>query len=99
MKKRRSKNHVKTNTNNIIIRGINENNLKNVSLSIPKGKIVILTGVFGLGKSSIVFDTIAIEPEQQLSEIFPLFHDNPPRISSIRVNAASKSITKMKNYQ
>ena len=44
---------------NIIIRGLNQNNLKNVSLDVPKGKIVVFTGVSGSGKSSIVFDTIA----------------------------------------
>ena len=45
----------------IIIRGLKQNNLKNVSLDIPKGKIVVFTGVSGSGKSSIVFDTIAAE--------------------------------------
>ena len=40
----------------IIIRGLRQNNLKNVSLDIPKGKIVVFTGVSGSGKSSIVFD-------------------------------------------
>ncbi len=42
----------------IVIRGLRQNNLKNVSLDIPKGKIVVFTGVSGSGKSSIVFDTI-----------------------------------------
>ena len=45
----------------IIIRGLRQNNLKNVSLDVPKGKIVVFTGVSGSGKSSIVFDTIAAE--------------------------------------
>lgn len=40
----------------IVIRGLRQNNLKNVSLDIPKGKIVVFTGVSGSGKSSIVFD-------------------------------------------
>lgn len=40
---------------NIMIRGLNQNNLKNVSLDIPKGKIVVFTGVSGSGKSSIIF--------------------------------------------
>ena len=43
----------------ITIRGLTQNNLKNVSLEIPKEKIVVFTGVSGSGKSSIVFDTIA----------------------------------------
>lgn len=45
----------------IIIQGLCQNNLKNVSLEIPKEKIVVFTGVSGSGKSSIVFDTIAAE--------------------------------------
>lgn len=45
----------------IKIRGLKQNNLKNVSLDIPKNKIVVFTGVSGSGKSSIVFDTIAAE--------------------------------------
>lgn len=45
----------------IVIRGLNQNNLKHVSLTIPKDKIVVFTGVSGSGKSSIVFDTIAAE--------------------------------------
>lgn len=40
----------------IVIRGLRQNNLKNVSFDIPKGKIVVFTGVSGSGKSSIVFD-------------------------------------------
>ena len=42
----------------IQIRGLKQNNLKNISLDIPKNKIVVFTGVSGSGKSSIVFDTI-----------------------------------------
>ena len=45
----------------IIIKGLKQNNLKNVSLNIPKNKIVVFTGVSGSGKSSIVFDTVAAE--------------------------------------
>lgn len=46
------------------------NNLKNVSVQIPKGKITIFTGVSGSGKSSIVFDTIAQEAGRQLNETY-----------------------------
>ncbi len=45
----------------IIIKGARENNLKNVSLNIPKKKITVFTGVSGSGKSSLVFDTSAAE--------------------------------------
>lgn len=57
----------------IVISGARENNLKNVSLSIPKRKITIFTGVSGSGKSSIVFDTIAAESSRLLNENFSMF--------------------------
>ena len=57
----------------IKIRGLIQNNLKNIDLNIPKHKIVIFTGVSGSGKSSIVFDTIATESSRQLNETFPAF--------------------------
>ena len=60
----------------IEIRGARENNLKNVSLRIPKRKITIFTGVSGSGKSSIVFDTIATESQRQLYETFSMFVRN-----------------------
>lgn len=60
----------------IVISGARENNLKNVSLRIPKRKITIFTGVSGSGKSSIVFDTIAAESTRLLNENFSLFVRN-----------------------
>jgi len=60
----------------IEIRGARENNLKNISLSIPKRKITIFTGVSGSGKSSIVFDTIATEAQRLLNENFSMFVRN-----------------------
>src|SRR5215204_3159898 len=60
----------------IEIRGGRENNLKNVSLRIPKRKITIFTGVSGPGKSSIVFDTVATEAQRQLFENFSMFVRN-----------------------
>jgi excinuclease UvrABC ATPase subunit len=60
----------------ITIRGARANNLKNVSLRIPKRKITIFTGVSGSGKSSIVFDTIAAEARRQLNETFSTFVRN-----------------------
>ena len=50
------------------IRGLKQNNLKNISIDIPKNKIVVFTGVSGSGKSSIVFDTIAAESQRQMNE-------------------------------
>jgi excinuclease UvrABC ATPase subunit len=60
----------------IEIYGARENNLKDVSLKIPKRKITIFTGVSGSGKSSIVFDTIATEAMRQLYENFSMFVRN-----------------------
>lgn len=56
-----------------MITGARENNLRNINLRIPKGKITIFTGVSGSGKSSVVFDTIAQEAGRQLNETFPAF--------------------------
>ncbi|MCE5202393.1 MAG: excinuclease ABC subunit UvrA [Synergistaceae bacterium] len=50
-----------------------ENNLKNVSLKIPKKQITVFTGVSGSGKSSICLDTIAAESRRELNETFPSF--------------------------
>src|SRR6187549_3679156 len=60
----------------IEIRGARENNLKDVSLKIPKRKITIFTGVSGSGKSSLVFDTIAAEAQRLLNENFSMFVRN-----------------------
>ncbi|MDX2249465.1 MAG: excinuclease ABC subunit UvrA [Bacteroidia bacterium] len=59
--------------NFIRIKGARENNLKNVSLQIPKHQITVFTGVSGSGKSSIVFDTIATEAQRQLTETYTAF--------------------------
>jgi excinuclease UvrABC ATPase subunit len=57
----------------IQLRGVRENNLRNIDLAIPKRKITIFTGVSGSGKSSIVFDTVAAEAQRQLYDNFSLF--------------------------
>ena len=61
------------NRDHIIIRGAQENNLKNVSLKIPKHKITVFTGVSGSGKSSLVLDTIAAKSRRELNDTFPTF--------------------------
>jgi excinuclease UvrABC ATPase subunit len=60
-------------TEYIELRGARENNLKDISLRIPKREITIFTGVSGSGKSSVVFDTIATEAQRQLYENFSYF--------------------------
>jgi excinuclease UvrABC ATPase subunit len=57
----------------IEIRGARENNLKDVSLRLPKRKITMFTGVSGSGKSSVVFATIANEAQRLLFENFSMF--------------------------
>lgn len=57
----------------IIIRGARENNLKDVSLEIPKHQITVFTGVSGSGKSSLVLDTIAAKSRRELNDTFPTF--------------------------
>lgn len=54
----------------IVIKGLRQNNLKNISLEIPKNRIVVFTGVSGSGKSSIVFDTIASESQRQMNDTY-----------------------------
>src|SRR3989338_5404552 len=50
------------------IRGAREHNLKNISLDIPKNKLVVFTGVSGSGKSSMAFDTIYAEGQRRYVE-------------------------------
>ena len=57
----------------IKIEGAYENNLKHISLDIPKKQITIFTGVSGSGKSSLVLDTIAASSRRELNETFPSF--------------------------
>lgn len=52
----------------IIIKGARVNNLKNVSLTIPKDKLVVFTGVSGSGKSTLAFDTIYAEGQRRYVE-------------------------------
>ena len=55
----------------IIIKGARENNLKDISLEIPKHQITVFTGVSGSGKSSLVLDTIAAKSRRELNDTFP----------------------------
>lgn len=74
----------------IKIIGARENNLKNVTVQIPKGKLVAFAGVSGSGKSSLVFETLARESIRQWQETYPLFlrnkmpHYDRPDMDEIR---------------
>ena len=53
---------------NIIIKGARENNLKNINITLPKNKLIVMTGVSGSGKSSLAFDTIYAEGQRRYVE-------------------------------
>lgn len=62
------------NKNEIVVKGARTNNLKNISLNIPKKKITVFTGVSGSGKTSLVFDTIAAESQRLLNETYGVLY-------------------------
>ena len=53
---------------NISIRGARVNNLKNISITIPRNKFTVITGVSGSGKSSLAFDTLFAEGQRRFAE-------------------------------
>ena len=57
----------------ILIKDATENNLKHVTVKIPKRQITVVTGVSGSGKSSLVLDTIAAKSRRELNDTFPTF--------------------------
>ncbi|MET0424411.1 MAG: excinuclease ABC subunit UvrA [Actinoplanes sp.] len=67
----------------IQVRGARENNLRDVSLDIPKRRLTVFTGVSGSGKSSLVFGTIAAESQRMINETYSAFLQSfmgsPPR--------------------
>ena len=75
---------------NIEIIGASENNLKHVNVTIPKGKLVVFAGVSGSGKSSLAFDTVAVESNREWQQSYPLFlrnkmpHYDRPKVDEIR---------------
>lgn len=70
--------------NNIIIQGAKEGNLKNISLKIPRNKLVVFTGLSGSGKSTLAIDTIFQECQRQYLEAMGLQGINKPKIDFIQ---------------
>ncbi|MGP5079948.1 ATP-binding cassette domain-containing protein [Brachybacterium alimentarium] len=63
-----------TTTHDVIrVRGARQNSLQDIDVDVPKHQLVVVTGVSGSGKSSLVFDTIAAESARQLNETFSAF--------------------------
>ena len=60
----------------IRVQGARENNLKDISVELPKRRLTVFTGVSGSGKSSLVFDTIAAESQRLINETYSSFVQN-----------------------
>src|SRR6476469_9856665 len=65
--------HVADSHDLIRVQGARENNLRDVSVEIPKRRLTVFTGVSGSGKSSLVFDTIAAESQRMINETYSAF--------------------------
>jgi excinuclease ABC A subunit len=65
--------HVADSHDLIRVHGARENNLKDVSIQIPKRRLTVFTGVSGSGKSSLVFDTIAAESQRMINQTYSAF--------------------------
>ncbi|MEE2523135.1 excinuclease ABC subunit UvrA [Pseudarthrobacter sp. J75] len=65
--------HVADTHDLIRVQGARENNLKDVSIEIPKRRLTVFTGVSGSGKSSLVFDTVAAESQRMINETYSAF--------------------------
>ncbi|WP_457971435.1 ATP-binding cassette domain-containing protein [Arthrobacter sp. D1-17] len=73
MESRSSALHVADSHDLIRVHGARENNLKDVSVEIPKRRLTVFTGVSGSGKSSLVFGTIAAESQRMINETYSAF--------------------------
>ncbi len=83
--------------NKIVIRGANENNLKNLDIDIPRNKFVVITGLSGSGKSSLAFDTIYAEGQRRyvesLSSYARMFLGNTTKPNVELISGLSPSIS------
>lgn len=58
------------------LRGVRQNNLRGIDLDLPKRSLIVVVGISGSGKSSLVFDTIAAEAQRQINATFSAFSQN-----------------------
>ncbi|UNC92321.1 excinuclease ABC subunit UvrA [Candidatus Contubernalis alkaliaceticus] len=79
--------------NEIIIKGALENNLKNIDVSIPKNKLVVLTGLSGSGKSSLAYDTLQKECQRQYMESMGMVTDLISKPKVLSISGLSPSIS------
>ena len=81
----------------VVIRGAREHNLRDVSLSLPRGRLICLTGVSGSGKSSLAFDTLYAEGQRRyvesLSSYARQFLGQMPKPKVDRIEGLSPSIS------
>ncbi len=80
----------------IVVEGAHENNLRDVTVRIPKEAITVFTGVSGSGKSSLVLRTIAAEAQRQLYDTYPAFVRDRlpkhPRPRATRIDALTAAV-------
>lgn len=74
----------------IEIKHATQNNLKNVSVNIPKKQLTVVTGLSGSGKSSLVFDTLAAESRRELNDTFSSF---------VQITYPNMVVQKLKNRE
>jgi excinuclease ABC subunit A len=65
--------HLSKNTSDIVLKGVRQNNLKNIDVAFPLGKMTVVTGLSGSGKSSLVFETLHAEGQRRYVETFSAY--------------------------
>src|SRR6202043_569451 len=74
----------------IVVRGARQNNLRNLDLDLPLNELIVVTGVSGSGKSSLVFDTLYAEGQRRYVETFsPYARQFPDRMEKPEVESIS----------
>ncbi|MCI5775836.1 MAG: excinuclease ABC subunit UvrA [Aerococcus sp.] len=88
----------------IVLRGLRENNLKNIDLTLPKEKLIVFAGLSGSGKSSVVFDILAAESQRQMEKNYSQYlrrhmelHERPK--ADLMKNLTSAVVIKQRQIQ